>query len=391
MRFLSFISDEPDWKYATDVVIGDVALRLKGRPDVAFVFISGEHVAKAAEIGARIYGQLEPEVLIGVTAEGVIGFDREVERSSAVAVMAGQWPGVRMKPFHVGAEEWRDLLTDPEALRERFGYGEEGRAIIAFGDPFTTPTRQILAVVNDAMAGAPIVGGMASAAREPLGNALLLNDEAHVEGMVGLTIAGPVGVETVVSQGCRPIGNRFVITRAKENRIEQLGGRPALEVLAETLHSLPEPDQQLLRSGLFLGRVINEYREDFTRGDFLIRNVIGMDQERGSLAVTDYVRPGQTVQFQVRDAASATEDLVDLLGPQQYDPPAGALLFSCNGRGTRLFPKACHDIGAAKGLMPATPVAGFFAAGEFGPVGNQNFIHGHTASFAMFRPIKRQD
>jgi small ligand-binding sensory domain FIST len=388
MRFLSFISDEPDWKCATDVVIGDVALRLKGRPDVVFVFISGEHVGKAAEVGARIYEQLEPEVLIGVTAEGVIGFDREVERRSAVAVMAGQWPGVRMKPFHVGAEEWRDLLTDSDALRERMGYGEESRAIVAFGDPFTTPTRQMLAVVNETMPGAPIVGGMASAAREPLGNALLLNGEAHVEGLVGVTIAGPVSVETVVSQGCRPIGNRFVITRAKENQIEQLGGRPALEVLAETLHALPEADQQLLRSGLFLGRVINEYREDFTRGDFLIRNVIGMDQEKGSLAVTDYVRPGQTVQFQVRDAASATEDLMDLLGPQQYDPPAGALLFSCNGRGTRLFPQPCHDIGAAKRIMPATPVAGFFAAGELGPVGNQNFIHGHTASFAMFRPIK---
>jgi small ligand-binding sensory domain FIST len=179
----------------------------------------------------------------------------------------------------------------------------------------------------------------------------------------------------------------MVVTRAKENRIEQLGGRPALEALHRTITEMPEPEQQLLRNGLFVGTAINEYRERFGRGDFLIRNVMSVDQEGGSLAVTDYVRVGQTVQFHVRDAQTADEDLCVMLEPQTIDddPPAGGLLFSCNGRGTRMFPRPCHDIERARTAMPRTPIAGFFAAGELGPVGGKNFIHGHTASFALFR------
>ena len=196
-------------------------------------------------------------------------------------------------------------------------------------------------------------------------------------------------MDTVVSQGCRPIGRTFLITKAKENLIEQLGGRPAMIALKETIDSIPESDRQLLRNGLFLGRASSEYRDSWGRGDFLVRNVIGVDQKSGAIAVTEYVRPGQTIQFHVRDAATADEDLSLLLGRQsQKSSPAGALLFSCNGRGSRLFPEPCHDISSSRTAMPKTPVAGFFAAGELGPIGQKNFIHGHTASFALFRPIK---
>ncbi|MGC3996350.1 MAG: FIST C-terminal domain-containing protein [Anaeromyxobacter sp.] len=136
---------------------------------------------------------------------------------------------------------------------------------------------------------------------------------------------------------------------------------------------------------MFIGRAISEYRDTFGRGDFLVRNVIGVDEQAGSIAAADYIRVGQTVQFHVRDAATAGEDLAAMLEVQKGSPAAGSLLFSCNGRGTRMFNTAGHDIGQAKKAMPQTPVAGFFAAGEFGPVGGKNFIHGHTASFAMFR------
>jgi small ligand-binding sensory domain FIST len=191
-----------------------------------------------------------------------------------------------------------------------------------------------------------------------------------------------------VSQGCRPIGRPFVVTKAHDNVIEHLGGKPALAVLRDTVNELPEPERQKLANGLFVGRAINEYRENWGRGDFLVRNVMGVDQEAGALAVTDYVRVGQTVQFHMRDAATATEDLALLLEGRATPerPPAGGLLFSCNGRGTRMFEQPCHDVGAARKAMPKTPVAGFFAAGELGPVGGRNFIHGHTASFALFRP-----
>jgi len=195
-------------------------------------------------------------------------------------------------------------------------------------------------------------------------------------------------MDTCVSQGCRPVGRPMVIPRSKENVIEQLGGKAAMEALRDTVNELPEAERQKLANGLFLGRAVSEYREKFGRGDFLVRNVMGVDQEQGSIAVNDYVRTGQTVQFHVRDAATAGEDLSMLLCAERDKSvrAAGGLLFSCNGRGSRMFKQPCHDIGAARKAMPTTPVAGFFAAGEFGPVGGKNFIHGHTASFALFRP-----
>jgi len=182
------------------------------------------------------------------------------------------------------------------------------------------------------------------------------------------------------------VGRTFVITKAHDNVIDQLGGRPALQVAQDVVSNLTEQEQGLLDNGLFVGRVINEYKENFERGDFLVRNVMRVSQTSGAIAITDYVRAGQTVQFQLRDAQSADEDLTDLLSPLRARPPAGGLLFSCNGRGQRMFQTPCHDIGAAQKILPRTPVAGFFAAGELGPVGGKNFIHGQTASFAMFRP-----
>jgi len=206
--------------------------------------------------------------------------------------------------------------------------------------------------------------------------------------MVGVSLSGPLRIETVVSQGCRPIGRHMIVTRSHENVIEQLGGKPAVQVLREVVSELPESEQNLLQNGLFVGQVASEYREKFNRGDFLVRNVIGIDEENGTVSIADYVKTGQTVQFHVRDAQTADEDLSLMLDGQQKAPApaAGGLLFSCNGRGLRMFEEPCHDIRIARKSMPSTPIAGFFAAGELGPVAGKNFVHGHTASFALFRP-----
>ena len=232
----------------------------------------------------------------------------------------------------------------------------------------------------------PVVGGMASAGYGPGENALIRNDQVFKQGMVGVSLSGPaLEVQTVVSQGCRPFGKTYVITKAHDNIIESLGGRPALSALRDAVMDLAEPDRQLLSKGLFVGRAISEYKEKFGRGDFLVRSVMNVDNETGAVTIGDHVRIGQTIQFQVRDAATATEDLALLLSPHGVPKAAGGLLFSCNGRGTRLFDASSHDIHAANAALPQTPVAGFFAAGELGPVGQRNFMHGHTASFALFR------
>jgi small ligand-binding sensory domain FIST len=215
----------------------------------------------------------------------------------------------------------------------------------------------------------------------------LFGGEIRDQGAVGVVLQGPLGLRTIVSQGCRPIGRPMVITKAEDNMIHELGGRSALEQLRELWQTLSAEDQKLLQQGLHIGRVISEYQDEFQRGDFLVRNVMHLDRSSGALFITDQVRVGQTVQFHVRDAATADEDLHALL---QLDvsahekKPSGALLFSCNGRGSRLFAQPNHDASVIHAEVGAIPLAGFFAQGELGPVGGQNFIHGFTASVALF-------
>ncbi|MFM7251404.1 MAG: FIST C-terminal domain-containing protein, partial [Planctomycetaceae bacterium] len=146
---------------------------------------------------------------------------------------------------------------------------------------------------------------------------------------------------------------------------------------------IDEVDRQLVRSSLHIGRVASEYQERFRRGDFLVRNVVGADPDTGVIAVGDLVRTGQTVQFHVRDAGTAHEDLLHLLAAAASPAPAGALAFTCNGRGTRLFPEPHHDARAIQDCLGALPVTGFFAQGEIGPIGKRNFLHGFTASIAL--------
>ena len=209
-----------------------------------------------------------------------------------------------------------------------------------------------------------------------------------------MAISGGVVVRTLVSQGCRPIGRPIIVTRADRNLIRELGRRPSLEVLRELFEELPTEDQERVESGLHIGRVINEYQDTFGRGDFLVRNVMGAD-DTGGIAINDMVRVGQTVQFHVRDAETADEDLRSMVEGERLDRPAtrvaGALLFSCNGRGTRLFPGPDHDVGVLRERYGPVPVAGFFAMGEIGPIGGQNFVHGYTASIVLFEEPARKD
>ncbi|HKB14819.1 MAG TPA: FIST C-terminal domain-containing protein, partial [Planctomycetota bacterium] len=236
--------------------------------------------------------------------------------------------------------------------------------------------------------GVRVIGGMASAARGPGGNRLVLDDAIFPTGAVGALLDPEVVSGTVVSQGCRPVGQAYVVTRATENVIHDLAGIPALDRLREVVSTLPAEDRDLVQHGLHVGRVIDEQQADFGRGDFLVRNVMGADPEAGDIAIGDVAEVGATVQFQVRDAASADEDLRALLEREakerEASPPAGALLFTCNGRGTNLFATPDHDASMVRRIAGAIPLAGFFAAGEIGPIGARNFLHGYTASLALF-------
>src|SRR5262249_51290462 len=306
---------------------------------------------------------------------------------AVVSVWGARWTeSVALTPFHLTFEQtsegpsvlgWPDALSTADA-KQAF--------LLVLGDPFTFPVEVFLRQVNGAYPGLRVMGGMASGGRRPGHNPMLLSGQCVEQGAVGVIVQGPIRVRSVVSQGCRPIGRHMVITRAQDNIILGLGGKPPLVQLQDLWPDLGPRDQELVREGLHIGRVLSEYQESFQRGDFLVRNVIGVDRESGAMAVTDHVRVGQTVQFHVRDAAAADEDLRVLLDAEVGKSPrsAAALLFSCNGRGTRLFEAPHHDARAVRAAAGNVPLAGFFAMGEIGPVGGQNFIHGFTASVVLF-------
>ena len=389
MRFYSAASDHDDSDQAAGELL-DAAQAAISNVDVVFVFFTAHHRESAAQIMEKLWLELDPQCIIGCSAEGVIGGDAEIERAPGMSLLVGQLPGVGIHSFHIPEDDWRPtLLGDEPELAERMGIGSLTKAIIGFGDPFTTPLGQVLEGINKLRPGLPLIGGMASSAQGPGENVLVRNDEVMSDGFVGVALSGPLAVDTLVSQGCRPIGRPMVVTKAQGNILMAVGGRTPLAELHDIIDTLSVAEQGLLRRGLFLGQAISEYRDTFGRGDFLVRNLMGADQESGAVAVNGELRIGQTVQFHLRDAASADEDLRLLLEQEKSTAsPAGGLLFSCNGRGTRMFPKAGHDITASNQILPAAPVAGFFAAGELGPVGGKNFVHGHTASFAWFRPEK---
>jgi small ligand-binding sensory domain FIST len=258
--------------------------------------------------------------------------------------------------------------------------------VVLLADPFSFDVEAFASSVEARWPGVPVVGGNASAARGPGGNRLVLDGAVSVDGAVGALIGPGAVVETVVSQGCRPIGQPWVVTKAERNVVYELGGRPALErlVAMATDGSVAQEDVLLINQGLHLGTVVDERKVEFGPGDFLVRNVLGADRSVGAIAVGAEVSVGSTVQFHVRDGLSADEDLrAALAGRASGGEVDGALLFTCNGRGRRLFGAAHHDADVFDDLVGA-PVAGFFAAGEFGPVGGRNFVHGFTASIALF-------
>jgi small ligand-binding sensory domain FIST len=388
MPFAAALSTAPETAAALDQACAEVRAGWSGPADLALAFFSAHHAGAADVLARTLAERLEARALIGCVAEAVIGNGREVEGGPALSLWLARWAGaVAIEPFHLEVErtsEGASLLGWPDGL---VGANAARSAVLLLGDPFTFPADLFLRQMNENNPGLRVMGGMASGVRGPGQCRLLLGGEARNHGAAGVLLQGPLGLRPIVSQGCRPVGRHLVVTRAEDNVILELGGKTPLAQLQELWEALGPEERRLFQEGLHIGRVINEYRGDFQRGDFLVRNVIGVDRDSGALAVTDRVRVGQTVQFHVRDAATADEDLHALL---QLDlsahekKPGGALLFSCNGRGSRLFEAADHDASAVRAEAGPIPLAGFFAQGELGPVGDQNFIHGFTASVALF-------
>jgi small ligand-binding sensory domain FIST len=387
MTFASALSEHPDPAEATGEVIGAVLEQLGTEADVAAVFASPQHRDTFGDMAAAINRMLRPAVLVGTTAVAVLGGSREVEDAPAIGLWAGRL-AARPRPVHLHATRTASGIALQGLSASTF---EPGDALLLLADPFSLPVDAII----DALAefempeasetlSVPVVGGMASAASTPGGNRLVLDDEVMSSGGVGVVLPGGVATRTVVSQGCRPIGDPMIVTRAEGNLVMEIAGRPALDRLDDLVRAADDEERSLLASGLQIGIAIDEHRATFERGDFLVRGVVGADRLQRALAVGDRVEVGTTVQFQVRDAVAADEDLREMLADATGD---AALVFTCNGRGQRLFGEPDHDARVVHDTLGSPALAGMFCAGEFGPVGGRSFVHGFTASVLVFRDL----
>ncbi len=415
-------STRPQGADAADEVCESVRDAGVAAPDVVFVFSSPHHAGAMGALCDRVATTLGARHVLGCTAGAVLGSTGDMEDAPGVSVLACSFPGVRVVPFTSDALIAPDASPEAAAAAasETVGAADDLRAVVMFADPYSVPLVRLLPALNAGRVECEtpegrrrmgtIIGGMASGAPRPGGNAIVLDGRVSRHGAAGLSLLGDLRVDTIVSQGCRPVGPTMVVTRARSNLVLELAGRPALDVVRETIGGLPDADRSLLAGGLFLGRAVDEYKDRFGRGDFLIRHIVGAEESSGAIAVADLMRVGQTVQLHLRDRVTAKEDLELLLDAQRlHEPPAGALLLTCNGRG-KSFYNAQHadvgtvqrafragDPGAARAkaghavgpVEPSVPMAGFFAAGEIGPIGDDSYLHGHTASLALFRSPER--
>jgi small ligand-binding sensory domain FIST len=385
VTFASALSEHPDPAEAAGEVIGSVLERLGTEPDVAAVFASPQHRDAFGDIAAAVNRMLRPGVLVGTTAVAVLGGSREVEDAPAIGLWAARLTA-RPGPVRLQATRTASGIALQGLSASTF---EPGDALLLLADPFSLPVDAIIdALAEFEMPGAsealsvPVVGGMASAANTPGGNRLVLDDEVMSSGGVGVILPGAVATRSVVSQGCRPIGEPMIVTRAEGNLVMEIAGRPALDRLDDLVRAADAEERSLLASGLQIGIAIDEHRETFERGDFLVRGVVGADRIQRALAVGDRVEVGTTVQFQVRDAVAADEDLRAMLADATGD---AALVFTCNGRGQRLFGEPDHDARVVHDTLGSPALAGMFCAGEFGPIRGRSFVHGFTASVLLFR------
>ncbi len=391
MRWASAVSEEVRLEDAVRAVAGTVLETLGGiQPDIAFVFVSDAHFVNYTQLPALLKDALGPALIVGCTASGTIGGGHEVEHRPSLSLTVASLPGVAFAPFHIGSEQLPSPDAAPDQWETLVGAKQsDSPSLLILADAYSLQTEEMLEGLDYAFPASSKLGGLASGGQGPRQNALYLNSEVYREGAVGVAFTGNVVLDTVVAQGCRPIGEPMRITKCRDNLLEQIDGRPALDVMQELFQASSEKDRQLMSNSLFLGIVMDEFKEDYHVGDFLIRNLIRIQPRVGGVYIGAILREQQTIQFHVRDAQTATEDLEAMLAHyvQEKEAPEtnGALLFSCVGRGEYLFGRPDHDTDLLRSFIGTAPLGGFFCNGEIGRVGNYTYLHGYTSSFGLFR------
>ena len=396
LKWFSEVSTGPHLSGALEECIDRLQRALgEHSPTLVVVFVSPEHAAAAQVVPQRLQEAFPSASVLGCSAGGVVGGGKEVEDGAMIALTAAVLPDVAAVPFHMTMGRLPSPTAPPEAWHAVLDIEPEVQPIfLLLPDPFTFEARILTAGLDDAYPDAPKIGGLASGGRRA-GESLLLvggpgKVEQHRAGVVGMALYGDVAMDTVVAQGCRPVGAPMVITRCERNLINELDGRPVIATLESLFMSLSDHDQQLFRRSPMLGLAMEGERRPLRRGDFLIRAIQGISRRNGAMAISARAAEGMVVQFHVRDAEASTRDLTELLARHKrqpgYETPAGGLLFSCLGRGEKFYGTTGHDSKIIQNSIGNVPIGGFFCNGEIGPVHGRTFLHGYTSSLGLFRP-----
>ncbi len=392
MKWASAVSEQP----VLDDAIAECAVAIKASVedeplDLAITFISPHYEDSYERVTELMAEKLGAKHVFGCSGGGVIGNGFEIEQRAGVSITAAILPNVDIQPFHLQPDSLPDMDAGPDKWETVIGVtADRDPHFVMLADPYSFPVQDLLVGMDYAFPKAAKIGGLASGASRQGGNALFLDEQVLRSGAIGLALDGNIIVDTVVAQGCRPIGQPMRISKSDRNMLVELEGRPPMEVLRSMVEGLPEKDRELMGHSLFLGVVMDELIENPVQGDFLIRNVMGMDSNTGSLAIGETLKEGQLVQFHLRDAETSTDDLLAVLtryaDENRENEIPGALLFSCLGRGQYLYGKPNHDTDIFRDKLGAVPLGGFFCNGEIGPVSGTTFLHGYTSSFGLFRP-----
>jgi small ligand-binding sensory domain FIST len=392
MKWTSAVSEQPVLEDAIAECGAAIKNSVGGEAlDLAIAFISPHYEDAYERVADLMAEHLGAKHVFGCSGGGVIGNGIEIEQRPGVSVTAAVLPNVDINPFHLQVHGLPDLDAGPDKWETLIGVqADRDPHFVMLADPYSFPVQDLLMGMDFAFPRATKIGGLASGASTQGGNALFLDGQVLRTGAIGLALDGNITVDTVVAQGCRPIGKPMRISKSERNMLLELEGKPPLEILQNLFQELPERDQKLLGHSLFLGVVMDELIDNPVQGDFLVRNVVGMDQATGGLAIGEMLKEGQLVQFHLRDAATSSDDLQVALARYaeengENDIP-GALLFSCLGRGQYLYGKANHDTDLFREKLGDVPLGGFFCNGEIGPVSGTTFLHGYTSSFGLFRP-----
>jgi len=391
MKWASAISEARSSEEALNALAQSVLSELTDGIDLAVLFVSPFFKNDFDKLPSLFYERLGCRVLVGCSAGGVIANRREIERRPAMSLVAAELPGVVVTPFHLDQADLPGLDASPKKWQTCFGteLAVAPPQFVILADPFTMNVERTLQGLDYAYPNAVKIGGLASGPEGAGQNALFVNKERYRSGMIGVALSGNIAIDTIVAQGCRPIGNPFSITKCEKNILIEINGQKPIDVLQNLYQELSETDQQLIQHSLFIGLAMTPFEENLSRGDFLIRNLMGVDSKNGAITIGAMLHEGQTAQFHLRDKETSAEDLKWYLAQYQMEKEPksarGALLFSCMGRGAHLYGEPDFDTRLFHAQLGSVPMGGFFCNGEIGAVGNTTFLHGYTSCFGIFR------